>query len=233
MIRISIRNILSKALLIFAFTIILPAVAKSQICGVQCLGFPAEQNTYFSMNNIPNAGVGQTFEACLSGNITTVDIKMDATNTYSGVINLWIGAEPGDGNQIAGGPVYQTFNVLNTDLDGAYNIVLNIPFPVINGNQYRIAFAPAAAGAARFDINASGQAPNIDCYPDGTMTGSSGQYFNPSADPNILFADLNYRVTIEFVEIVPTMSQWSLIILALILMILASLAVRSKLVPES
>ena len=205
-----------RTVLLSAFFTLFAIVVQAQVCAVQSLGFPAEQNNLFAQS-IMGSVVGQTFEACLSGNVTEVAIKMDDNNTYVGTMNFWIAAEPGDGNTIGGSP-YQTFEIVNANLDGVYSITPNPPFYVTNGSVYRVEFSPIDGGTSRIDANASGQAPNINSYPDGTLV-AEGDYQDPSAAAGIMFADLNFRVSIEFVEIVPTLSEWGIIILGLCLLI--------------
>lgn len=63
---------------------------------------PVEQNVVYDLSDIGAVPDGQVFTACETGNIDVISIKMDASNTYVGDIDLWLGAEPGDGNTLRG-----------------------------------------------------------------------------------------------------------------------------------
>ena len=77
-------------------------VSLTAQCTITATGFPAEENGFFSQNNSDTNTDGQKFTDCNTGNVTSISIKMDATNTYTGTMNLWLGTEPGVGNKFDG-----------------------------------------------------------------------------------------------------------------------------------
>lgn len=171
---------------------------------IQSTGFPAEQNKRFdALNGLAD---GQTFKATSTGNITTIAIKMNGSNGYTGTLQMWLAADPGDGNKIGGTP-YQTAGITASNQAGVVTFNMTTPFPVTNGTLYRMEFDPAGAGVASFDASDTGT------YADGIGT-DNGNY--DTFDNR----DLNFSITISAPVasiVVPTFSQWSLIVFGLLI----------------
>lgn len=181
----------------------------------QCTVYGTDLGTNLGASFAANFGSedGQSFTACLSGNITSISIRTDDNNTYAGSVNLWIvPGTPANGAAFPGFPVYQTFNVA-----AGGNIVtinLNTPFPVVAGDVYSIGFGRPTAGADFFRVNVS----TVNSYFGGLALGTGG--------PNAT-ADINFSVTIVDTSI-PTLSQWGLIIFGLLVLNLGLVFVYKK-----
>ena len=175
---------------------------------IQSTGFPTEQNVPIFVQS--TSAVGQFFVANSTGIITTISIKMDGSNLYTGTMNLWIGAEPGNGNSISGGPIYQSFEITAANLTSVITINLNTPFPVINGGSYRMVFAPVGTGQPIIDGNSSSSFPDLDSYIPGNATVFNGSYVNS--------LDLNFSISISPNPPIPTLSEWGLFIFGLMIL---------------
>ena len=188
---------------LFYLLFILSINAQSTI---QSTGFPTEQNSRSDAQvNFPD---GQTFVATSTGTITAITIKMNAGNSYTGGMTLWLGVEPGDGNKIGGTP-YQTFTIDVAKVTGITTINLATPFSVIQGNTYRMEFAPVGATNAAFDANDITLSPMLEAYSDGVRTDNGNYTTN---------RDFNFSITIEHVQDIPTFSQWSLLVFSLLIL---------------
>ena len=197
---------------------------SAQSCDIQPLNYPVDQNSSFS-NGIAES-FGQTFIACQTGVIRSISVKLNEAgglgdpNAYSGQVNLWLAAEPGENNTIDGDPPYQIFEILNSNLTGVVEIPLNNPFSVISGNEYRMEFQKTGMGTMIFDFNNNMMAPNIDTYPQGRVVGSAGVYLDRG--------DLNFNIRIETPDSIPTMSQWGIIILLMLMIIMGVIGLNQK-----
>lgn len=181
-------------------------------CTVQNPVFPVEQATFVS--SVFFGPDGQTFLACGDGQIVSISIKMDATNTYNGTMNLWLldGSVP----MFADGAVYQVWDINDADVTGVQTIVLDTPFPVVSGNTYTFGVGnTSTTGNPIIDVG-------LATYPDGIMFFNNGQTIGTAG-----LGDINFSISIEPIPIdIPTMSQWGLIILGLSLLVFAIVGIR-------
>ena len=189
---------------------------------IQSIGFPAEQNSFFSQNNTLSNTDGQIFTATQTGNIVSISIKMDTKNTYIGTMRLWLGLDPGHTNKLDGGLVYQTFEVAAGNVTGVITINLIVPFPIINGNIYRMEFAPMMAGVSKIDSFRGTTSTDPASYAGGIATTNGGYngIFGGIGD-NSDSEDLNFSIAIATATAtapIPTMSQWGLLIFGLLIM---------------
>ncbi len=188
---------------------VLVANSLSSQCVLQDTGFPAEANN-FKVADLAGPN-GQTFVACQSGPITSISIKMDATNIYNGLMNLWIT----DGIVLDYHllPVYQVWNV-TAPITGVQTINLNVLYDVVAGNTYTFGISADGVGSPVID----GNIPNL--YPAGGAIINSGAGGSIRTDANCTFS-----VTIGS-SAIPTLSQWGLMICGILLLILGVLGVR-------
>ena len=191
-------------LLFSCFLFCLPSLFSQS--SIQSIGFPAEQNSRSDMQlNFPD---GQTFKATSTSKISAISIKMNAGNGYVGMVSIWLGVEPGNGNKI-GGAAYQTFDITAANQAGIVTINLNVPFPITTGNTYRMEFAPLGGGNMAVDANDITIAPTMESYADGMRTDNGNYETN---------RDLNFSLTLTTQKIIPTFSQWTLLIFSLLIL---------------
>lgn len=162
--------------------------------------------------------LGQTFEACQTGEITSISLAL-APDNVAGTHNLRIGASPNPPTALLGGAVYQTF----TTAGGAESltITLGTPFPVIAGNTYAFEFELGANMSALAGFNIPG-----GDYPDGNVYqfGTSDMVF---IDFDRLI-DLDFEVAIAPPVAVPTLSQWGLFFLSLLILTFGTVVLRRE-----
>ncbi len=163
-------------------------------------------------NNNPASADGQVFTVCQDGDITSIQLWMNDDNTYTGTMNMWLGSYTG--STLTGGAVYQTFTVTGGTNDvgqAPVNINLITPLPVLNdGSQYLVEFATTAASNATTDAFANGG-------------GTGGGFYGGSIDTNF---DTDVAIIVTSPALapdVPTLSEWGLILLALLLMTFGTL----------
>ena len=169
-----------------------------------------------------NNHLGQTFVACQTGTITSIDLTLF---TPSSDYNFWIGTPTGA--SLTGVP-YETFSV--SSAAGPVTVNLTTPFPVTQGTTYE------------FQIN---NTSTLFSYQRFGAVGapSEGDYFcgYRTSDGSITDADLDFGINIigtgdNFIctrafnapEPVPTLSQWSLLILGLLLLNLGLILINKK-----
>ena len=193
------------------------ATVATADCTMQLAGFAAEQDVSYTLNDNNGAPDGQTFTACENGVVTSVAIKMDTFNDYTGLIDLWVGLEPGDGNNLTG-PVYQQFEVTAENMTGVAEVRLSPPFPVEAGTIYRVEFdLPDDNDFAFIDANAF----TGDLYPEGV--GVEAGIYDSIANVGVE-ADMNFSIRIERpAAAVPVMSPFgtALLVFALIALMFA------------
>ncbi len=152
---------------------------------------------------------GQSFIACATGTITSISLPVNTGTATASGHELRIAA--GTTTSALTSPVLATFNTAG----GAETITIPLPtpFPVIGGQTYTLEYQSAATNIVVVGCNACD-------YPDGN------RYF---AIPGGAFVsqpafDMIFSVTIATApSSIPTLSEWGLIILALLLMTFGTL----------
>ncbi len=153
--------------------------------------------------------VGNTFQACETGSITrlTINFGVSTGTTDPGTHELRIGSTTEPPTTTVGGSVYQLFNTGS----GVQTVTIDLtnPFPVVAGNQY--AFDVTAGSDLYFILDDSPDIPNASFY----------SHFGVSL---FTIPTSNLEFTVQIVPApVPTLSEWGLIILALLLMTFGTL----------
>lgn len=151
--------------------------------------------------------VGQTFMPCQDGVVTSISVTHSTQwcTPEAGTYDLYIAEDPGSGTPIPATPVASVTLASNASNLQVSTFNLTTPFAVETGTLYR--FVIENDGGAS-EMNFRGD--NND-YPDGTFINVNNNY-SPSTD-------LDFEVQIQPNLEVPTLSQWGLINLALLLMI--------------
>jgi len=153
--------------------------------------------------------MGQSFVACENGNITSILVGFSAQPKTAGTVELYLDEDPGSGTLLTETPVASWIQA--TDFTSNTRITFNLStlFPALdNGTLYRFAVKNTTGGFVRV----RGTAAND--YPDGTLIFPSG---NPISNADMDF-EVNMSSSIAPQNNVPTLSQWGLIILALLFM---------------
>ncbi len=176
-------------------------------CAVHGLGTSTNSIYYFG----PNEYIGQTFQACADGEITTISFNVNAS-TLAGTHNLRISSSANPATAIIGGVAYQSFTMSG----GSETIIINLspPFAVTNGNDY-VFEIERGSSTIEFVKSIPGDEPTGEVYHS-----LNGTFSNQST------RDLDFEVQVSFASSggdVPTLSEWGLIILALLLMTLGTL----------
>jgi len=181
-----------------------PILVDAQKCTVH--GF---DNMVINLPGIPGASefTGQTFMACQTGYITSIQLNLFGLGTY----NLRL-AKP-TGGKLSN--IYQTFTAKQQPEPTIIN--LNIPFPVIAGVIYELQFDHQSQPYPVFGVVGGGD------YPDGQATLDGVPYPGPTN------SDLDFGVTIQPTLPIPTLGQWGLINLGLILGIFGAAAIKNQL----
>ena len=175
--------------------------------------------------------MGQTFTSCRDGVIDSLYLNLSSLNTVSEIgvtYEVRLDIEPGSGvdnnpmssSFLSPGSLTTTFTTTATNYRGLVSIQLPTLYPVSNGTKYRFEITHKA-GPDRLRVAAR----NPGIYGDGELVGITGLY-----SPN---ADLDFKLTYgEAVpQNVPTISQWGMIILTLILTIFSIRAISFKTKP--
>ncbi len=170
------------------------------------------------VTTFPGFTIGQTFQACESGEVTSITFKHDDTQILPGTHEFRIAAITAPPTALISGPVYQTFDASgNPEI---LTITLNPPFAVTAGNDY--AFELTAGSDSRLNILIYNDLP--DDYPNGFL------YVNAlgSFDTTNQLVDMDFEVVISpaanpAAAEVPTVGEWGLLILALLFMTLGTL----------
>ena len=201
--------ILKYSLLFFSF--LLFAIDAQAQCQIHNLDTPNGAGTTTCAANQPS---GQTFTACQDGSITSISVsfRVDGSNSpQAGNYELYLGADPGSLTPLPTTPV-STVVVGVAPINGQPLVFnLSVPFPVLNdGTLYRFE-ATNTTGSSAFDFIGSD-------YPDGVFTNHASSHVSDF--------DLDFEIQIAVAAAaVPTLGEWGLILLALLLLVfgLASL----------
>ena len=174
----------------------------------------------------PGDLVGQTFMACEDAEVTEVSVVLLAPipgflESEPGTYELYMTIEPGPGIAVTGTFLVATEVVAATPTNGdILTFTLGTPFPVVDdGTMYRMVVTNTTGN---FILqNNSG-----NDYPDGVFVEKPSTY-NATQD-------LDFRIRTQPVaNLVPTLSEWGLIILALLIMTMGMLYVTSPVVSLS
>lgn len=158
-----------------------------------------------------NASLGQTFLPCADGEITSISVTAIQNQitgpAFAGTYELYIAVEPGTTIAIPATPVASlNFPSAPGDLE-VLTFTLSTPFPVSSGTLYRFVVDNTSADTRlRFTSNE---------YAGGALVIGSSVHANLN--------DLDFEIIIQPSSTsssaeVPTLSEWGLIILALMLM---------------
>ncbi len=189
-------------ILIFCF-VFLPSRLISQDCMIDQ---PTSDATAPALG-AANREVGQTFLACGDGNITAVCFEIGGV-TIAGNTVLTIST----GMNTNGGGYTQTVAITGA---GVINIPLTTPFPVTNGTQYAISLAEEGF-PARFSMR----------FNNGDILAGTNVFSGNGVDDATL--DIVFSVTIQRNPAVPTLGQWGLIVLTLLLAIVGIAGVLDR-----
>lgn len=165
-----------------------------------------------------NALVGQQFVACETGSIITIKINVKFKTAAGGAVDLYLAT--GNGSTIQAGSPLMTFSGLS---DGMQTFTLNKgQFLVQKGGRYAFAVGGAQIDQVTLDMTPVGTPANPN-LPDGLFSFSiNGGTFSEQMPSDLFFA-----VGIDF-SIVPTMSQWGLMIFGLLTLNLGVFFIRRK-----
>lgn len=179
------------------------ALAVMAFVGI-ALAAPAAAQTIVSGENLPTTTgpvtfAGSSFRATVTGTVTTIRVRPRAAGTTD--LYLYNGPNTGAANA-AGTPAVTQLGVTLTDrsvLGGFDEFVLTTPLPVTAGSTYAFAF-----GAGTFTRNSGAG----NTYADGVafVSGTSSQG-----------SDWTFEVVQVPAAPVPTLSEWAMILLGLML----------------
>lgn len=171
-------------------------------------------NTALFWNSSSGQRIGQTFTACETGEIVsiTIGLRADGTFTNRGLYELYVSDLPLGTpplTLIPGSPV-ATKTLVNYNADRTITYTLTDPFPVVaDGTTYRFEHRNSNTIQSTATQRGGGGAD----YADGTAY----QTFGTGSVENDI--DLDFEVNIvPPPPPVPTMGEWGLLILALLLM---------------
>lgn len=182
----------------------------SQTVHADCI---IQHNNINTGNQIfPPNSWGQTFIPCESGVITEITFELLFNgNAPVTTHELRIATSPVVPTAALGSPVLETFSTAGTSGAETITIPLSTPFAVTAGQTYA------------FEIRLAGSLSLASCttctYPDGNRYTTSTNNTSLTNEPAI---DFNFSVTIVEADSVPTLSEWGLIVLALLLMTLGT-----------
>lgn len=216
--------------LFFLFSIIVSSILP--LSGQQIHGIENHGVTGFVRNDIR---VGQTFMNNEDGQVNSVSFVIPANGV--GDWEFYIGEEPGEGMLIPG-PAYQDFSITTL---GIITVPLNTPFSISAGKTYRFEIIPKTILPLSFyRINAFHPAWMGSDYNGGHEV-LDGVYFDgnhvqitPNAGFNLgrtnLLNDLDFGISISPAPPIPipTLSQWGLIILTLVILNLSLFLAHNK-----
>ncbi len=203
-----------KLFLITPSLLLLSIILHAQ-CSVHTIGTSNFDGEWDALGDI----AGQTFQACQTGDITSISIGLggDAVANTNNILR--IGAITPPVSSVMGIGTYQTFNTPSGA--GTLVITLSTPFPVIAGNNYAFEVENGGGNDWNFLLSTANDYADGNLYQDVPAFGGFNSF---SGAPN---ADLDFEVNIQPSSSsstdVPTLSEWGLIILALLLMTLGTL----------
>lgn len=146
---------------------------------------------------------GQSFTATITGTVTRIDVRSRTAGPF--FLRLYNGGTGSGVSNSIGTPAFSQPVVLTdtgSDAVGFNPIVLSTPFPVTLGQQYTFVLDNGGGGTPPLSINTT--AP----YGGGTFRNASG-----SVDG----WDLVFQVYESAPTPVPTMSEWSMILLSFLM----------------
>ncbi|MGB0929497.1 MAG: hypothetical protein ACPGVB_01890 [Chitinophagales bacterium] len=187
--------------------------STSPSLNAQCTVHNADLGTgdFFSLGT---SQVGQTFLACENGVVCSISVGFD-DGSQAGDYELYLDTDPGVNNLLP--PIAVATLSINNDLVGDQIVIFNltVPFTVSTGTLYR--FALVNTGTSVFGVKLN----NPEDYPDGVFVNVDGSFLANN--------DLDFEVSINNTcptsnpAAIPTLSEWGLLILALLLMTLGTL----------
>lgn len=162
--------------------------------------------------------VGQQFVACETGSLAFIKLDVKFKTVAGGAIDLYL--VNGTGATISAGSPLKTFTGLS---DGMQTLNLSGgQFIVQEGERYAFALGGAQVDQITLDMTPVG-APANPNLPDGLFAFAiSGGTFSEQMP-----TDLFFSVGISFTPI-PTLSQWGLLILGLLVLNLGSFVIRRE-----
>ncbi|MEM6320457.1 MAG: IPTL-CTERM sorting domain-containing protein [Bacteroidota bacterium] len=179
------------------------------------------------VGSLPNAGspnpqVGSSFIACNDGAVMSLAINFAASNVGNAAANLIFRDVAMAGRNVAG-TTQEYIQVINVSGGGGIQtFTLTTPYPVKGGETYAWLIETPTA----FEISTStGNGANL--YPNGGAMNNAA-FVTPSP-----LIDLVFQVEIAASESesntpIPTMSQWGLLIFALLIMNLSVFYVQRR-----
>ncbi|WP_298162223.1 IPTL-CTERM sorting domain-containing protein [Brevundimonas sp.] len=149
-------------------------------------------------------GFGQSFTATLTGTVTQIQVRPRSNATVT--MHFYSGPGSGTDGSVGTPASSQTVNLVDTgsNTSGFQTIVLSTPLPVTAGQQYAFVIDQTIVP---FAVSSSNP------YAGGSMLGI---YNSPFGGVNGPF-DLVFTVTEVAAAPVPTMSEWMMILLGLML----------------
>lgn len=182
-----------------AWTLVGTGLALSLCWGPLAAAQTIVQNNEFSCC-VGGSGIGQSFTATLTGEVTQIQVR-NVTAPVTTTVRFYNGVGSGTNGSIGTPVSSQSVNLVTTAQPGFQTIVLNTPLPIVAGQQYSFLF----------------DGPNAN-FPIGSNPYSGGSLvfdYNTLSNP----VDLVFTVT-EVVPPpapVPTLSEWAMILLGLML----------------
>ena len=180
---------------------------------VLALGLPvsvrAACTTSFTVENTTTAPptVGQSFTAGCGGLLTTITVKADSPN--AGLMTLRIYA----GQSLFAGDLLFTQTGMPALVHGENQYAVAPPVGLTAGQQYTFLFTNESGNGIKFRYDVA------NGYAGGQATAGAGF---------VAGSDIWFRVDIADRELVPTLSEWGLIFLSLLLCAAAVHAMRTR-----
>ena len=152
--------------------------------------------------------VGQSFISCKDGKIDKITVRVDVMGAtpINSVLKIADGLNTSTN-------VIHTQNIVINGM-GDLEIDLTTPVALVNGNTYSFSLGGAGDALTIGFSSALG-----DVYPDGTLF----QNTTP-----LTTADLFFKISYQVLAPIPTLSQWGLLIVALLVLNLGSFMIRRE-----
>lgn len=168
----------------------------------------------------PTAGlkiIGQQFIACETGFVESIELQIDfditSTTLTTGNLDFYIQA--GNGSTITVGTPHQVFNNIS---DGPITLQLATPFAVTKGQHYAFAVGGSNIQAITFDMNPNNSSADVLF---------AFEIDNADTFDEQMPSDLYFAVNIS-VPFIPTLSQWGLLVLGLLVLNLSVHIIQRK-----
>lgn len=159
---------------------------------------------------------GQSFTATLTGVVNRIDVR--SRTTGAGTLYLYNGNNGSGTDGAVGAPAYtQAINMTDagSDAAGFSSIVLTTPFPVTAGSQYSFA-------VSGFSVSGT----NTNPYAGGTKL---SDYAGPAGAQDISFQVFEaVAAPVATAASIPTMSQWALMGMSLLLAVVGMARMRRR-----